>query len=49
MVIDIVVNVLEEEQQRELEADPEHVSTKQLHQEIQDLKALIQQQDRSGK
>jgi voltage-gated sodium channel len=49
MVIGIVVNVLEEEQQRELEADPEYVSIKQLHQEIQDLKALIQQQDRSGK
>ncbi|MFT4719692.1 MAG: voltage-gated sodium channel [Candidatus Azotimanducaceae bacterium] len=49
MVIGIVVNVLEEEQQRELEADPEHISIKQLHQEIQDLKALIQQQDRSGK
>jgi hypothetical protein len=32
MVIGIVVNVLEEEQQRELEADPEHVSIKQLHQ-----------------
>jgi voltage-gated sodium channel len=49
MVIGIVVNVLEEEQQRELEADPEHVSIKQLHQEIQELKALIKQQDRSGK
>jgi voltage-gated sodium channel len=49
MVIGIVVNVLEEEHQRELESDPEHVSIKQLHREIQELKALIQQQDRPSK
>ena len=44
MVIGIVVNVLEEEHQRELAADPEHISLNQLHEEILALKALIQEQ-----
>ena len=47
MVIGIVVNVLEEEHQRELAADPEHISLNQLHEEILALKALIQEQKNS--
>jgi len=41
MVIGIVVNVLEEEHQKELELDPDHVSLKDLRDEIVELKKLI--------
>ncbi|MFT5210813.1 MAG: voltage-gated sodium channel [Flavobacterium sp.] len=41
MVIGIVVNVLEEEHQKELELDPNHVSLEDLKREIGELKLLI--------
>lgn len=41
MVIGIVVNVLEEEHQKELELDPNHVSLEELKREIGELKLLI--------
>ena len=44
MVIGIVVNVLEEEHQRELEADPNHVSLADVQKELRELKALIERQ-----
>ena len=44
MVIGIVVNVLEEEHQRELQADEHYVSLADLKVEIQELKALIERQ-----
>ena len=47
MVIGIVVNVLEEQHELAKDADPNQVSIKQLHVEIQELKALLEQQNRS--
>ncbi len=47
MVIGIVVNVLEEQHEAARDADPNQVSIKQLHEEIQELKALLEQQNRS--
>ena len=44
MVIGIVVNVLEEEHQKELEDAPDYVSMQELKQEIQELKVLIKNQ-----
>ncbi len=41
MVIGIVVNVLEEEHQKELELDPNHVTLQDLKKEITELKLLI--------
>ncbi len=41
MVIGIVVNVLEEEHQRERDADPDEVSLADLKQELTELKALV--------
>ena len=41
MVIGIVVNVLEEQQEKDRAADPEHVSIKALQQEILELKAMV--------
>jgi voltage-gated sodium channel len=47
MVIGIVVNVLEEEQARVAEEAPGYVSIKQVHQELQEIKAMLKdQQDR---
>jgi len=47
MVIGIIVNVLEEEHERIKDEDPEHVSIKQLHEEIQELKTILEQQLRT--
>jgi voltage-gated sodium channel len=44
MVIGIVVNVLEEEHQREVENDPNQVSLSDLKVEIESLKRLIEEQ-----
>ena len=44
MVIGIVVNVLEEEHQREREADPDEVTLKDLKAEIAELKLLLEKQ-----
>jgi voltage-gated sodium channel len=46
MVIGIVVNVLEEEHQREVENDPNQVSLSDLKVEIESLKRLIEEQHR---
>ena len=48
MVIGIVVNVLEEEHQREVENDPNHVSLSDLKVEIESLKRLIDEQHRQN-
>ena len=42
MVIGIVVNVLEEEHEKVRETDPNHVSVKELQEEILELKAMVQ-------
>lgn len=42
MVIGIVVNVLEEEHQKELDADPNQVSLRDLHREVLVLRALLE-------
>jgi voltage-gated sodium channel len=42
MVIGIVVNVLEEEHQRELDEDPNQVSLRDLHREVLVLRALLE-------
>tara|TARA_R110002072_G_scaffold89232_5_gene199993 strand:+ start:16125 stop:16907 length:783 start_codon:yes stop_codon:yes gene_type:complete len=44
MVIGIVVNVLEEEHQREIEADPDQISLKDLHEEVVALRQLLEKQ-----
>jgi voltage-gated sodium channel len=44
MVIGIVVNVLEEEHQKERDADPNEVSLADLKQEILDLRRIIESQ-----
>jgi voltage-gated sodium channel len=44
MVIGIVVNVLEEQHQKEVEEDPDQVSLTDLYREIQLLKATIELQ-----
>ena len=48
MVIGIVVNVLEEEHQREVENDPNQVSLSDLKVEIESLKHLIDEQHRQN-
>lgn len=48
MVIGIVVNVLEEEHQREVENDPNQVSLSDLKVEIESLKRLIEEQHRQN-
>lgn len=56
MVIGIVVNVMEEEHQKTVTADPDRYSMENLHDEIQELKAMLRnlqgvsagQQDRSS-
>ena len=47
MVIGIVVNVLEEQHQKEIDADPDQVSIADLYREIQSLKAVIEMQSSS--
>lgn len=47
MVIGIVVNVLEEEHQREVENDPNQVSLSDLKVEIESLKRLIEEQHKT--
>ena len=42
MVIGIVVNVLEEEHQKEMDADPNQVSMRDLHREVLALRALLE-------
>ncbi|NOX49641.1 MAG: ion transporter [Gammaproteobacteria bacterium] len=44
MVIGIVVNVLEEEHQKELEGDPDHVSLHDIREELRELKLMISKQ-----
>tara|TARA_R110002073_G_scaffold1940_15_gene13633 strand:- start:4330 stop:5112 length:783 start_codon:yes stop_codon:yes gene_type:complete len=44
MVIGIVVNVLEEEHQREIEADPDQISLKDLHEEVVALRQMLEKQ-----
>lgn len=48
MVIGIVVNVLEEEHQREREENPDEVTLTDLKQEIRELKALLEKQQSPG-
>lgn len=48
MVIGIVVNVLEEQHQLELEADPNAISTVDLHREIMALREIIEKQNRAN-
>tara|TARA_B100000676_G_scaffold128093_1_gene127068 strand:- start:334 stop:1143 length:810 start_codon:yes stop_codon:yes gene_type:complete len=43
MVIGIVVNVLEEEHEKDRATDPEHVTMKELQTEIQELKAMVRE------
>ncbi|MBQ73558.1 MAG: ion transporter [Gammaproteobacteria bacterium] len=47
MVIGIVVNVLEEEHEKLKDEDPENVSMKQLHLEIQELKGILEAQGKT--
>ncbi len=44
MIIGIVVNVLEEEHQRELDADPDVVRLEDVYAEVKSLRALIEAQ-----
>ena len=44
MVIGIVVNVLEEEHERERQLDPDEVTLKDLKLEIAELKELLEKQ-----
>lgn len=44
MVIGIIVNVLEEEHEKMKDEDPDHISIKQLHEEIQEIKQILTQQ-----
>lgn len=46
MVIGIVVNVLEEEHQKERDADPNQVSLKDLHEEVVALRRVIEKSNR---
>ena len=39
----IVVNVLEEEHEKDRATDPEHVTMKELQTEIQELKAMVRE------
>lgn len=47
MVIGIVVNVLEEQHQKEIDEDPDQVSIADLYREIQSLKAVVEMQSSS--
>ena len=48
MVIGIVVNVLEEQHQKEIDEDPDQVSIADLYREIQSLKAVVEMQSSSN-
>ena len=48
MVIGIIVNVLEEEHEQVITADPDKISNENLYQEIQKLKLLLQSQGRDS-
>jgi voltage-gated sodium channel len=45
MVIGIVVNVLEEEHQKERDADPNQVSLRDLHDEVIALRRMLEKSD----
>ena len=49
MVIGIVVNVLEEQHQKEIDEDPDQVSIADLYRAIQSLKAVVEMQSTSAK
>ena len=48
MIIGIVVNVLEEEHQKERDEDPEIVNLEKVYLEIKELRAIVEKQQGGG-